>query len=255
VLIRKRALLTGLASLLVGSSASATDITRSLTFVGIKPCRIIDTRASQGFSGQWGPPALAANADRTFRIVGTTSGTPTQCGIPPRAQAISANFTVTGFAGAGDIRVGPAGSALPLTSILNYRLETIANATSVPLGLVGDDYGIVVRADASATELIVDVNGYYLSDGAVASAFINNAGSVVSGTPNVSSSFNAQLDWYEITIAGENYHYSSYVTVVTPVTSGLHWRVSSVGGKLLVSFTDSAGAPTASGFQFVTFKP
>jgi hypothetical protein len=155
---------------LAASSVQAAPLTATLEFVGINPCRIIDTRAAGGFSGQFGPPALVANADRTFQITGTTTGTPTQCGIPDAAVAISVNFTATGFTSAGDVRVFPAGSAAPLTSVLNFSLENIANATSVPLGASGGGHnGITVHADVSATELIVDVNGYYVPAGILAS--------------------------------------------------------------------------------------
>ncbi len=159
----KRVLVASLGMLAAGSTASATDVTGALAFVGITPCRIIETRAGQGFSLQAGPPALVANATRTFQITGTVPGVPAQCGIPTAASAISVNFTVTGFAGQGDIRVFPAGGTLPLTSILNYQLENIANATTVPLGPSGGGQkGIAVQADAAATDFIADVNGYYV---------------------------------------------------------------------------------------------
>jgi hypothetical protein len=145
--------------LAVASIASATDITGAVSFVGITPCRIIETRAGQGFSGQAGPPSLVANATRTFQITGTVPGVPTQCGIPTTAVAISVNFTATGFTAPGDLRVFPAGATLPLVSILNYQLENIANATTVPLGAAG----ISVRADSAATDFIADVNGYYVA--------------------------------------------------------------------------------------------
>jgi len=52
---------------------------------------------------------------------------------------------------------------VPLASILNYRLENIANATTVPLGPSGGgENGITVQADGSGTEFIADVNGYYV---------------------------------------------------------------------------------------------
>lgn len=158
-------------------------MTDALTFVGIIPCRIIETRAGQGFSGQAGPPALVANADRTFQITGTVPGVPIQCGIPSNARAISVNFTATAFSGAGDIRVFPAGSPLPNASILNYALENIANATSVPLGPVGGgQYGITVRADVSPTDFLADVNGYYVAR-PVTITLSDAAGSTTSTTP------------------------------------------------------------------------
>jgi hypothetical protein len=151
--------LVGFCLLASAAFASAADVTGAVSFVGIVPCRIIDTRAGQGFSGQAGPPALVANTTRTFQITGTVPGLPSQCGIPATAVAISVNFTVTNFAGAGDIRVFPSGGTLPIASILNYQIENIANATTVPLGPAG----ITVQADVSGTDFIADVNGYYVS--------------------------------------------------------------------------------------------
>lgn len=160
----KRVLVVSFGLLGVGSMASAADVTGALTFVGITPCRIIETRAGQGFSGTNGPPALVANANRTFQMTGTVTGLPAQCGIPTTAAAISVTFTATGFTGPGDIRAFPGGGTLPLTSVLNYQLENIANTTTVPLGPSGGGQnGITVRADVSGTDLIADVNGYYVA--------------------------------------------------------------------------------------------
>jgi hypothetical protein len=138
------------------------DVTQALTFVGITPCRIIETRGF-GWTGQAGPPSLVANAQRTFQITGTVPGLPAQCGVPDTAVAISVNFTATDITGAGDIRAFPAGGAAPLASILNYRLETIANSTTVPLGPSGGGHnGITVQCDTAGTDFLADVNGYYV---------------------------------------------------------------------------------------------
>lgn len=183
-MIANKTMLACVLLVVTGSMASAAPLTAPLTFVGITPCRIIDTRASQGFTGQFGPPSLVANASRTFQITGTTTGTPTQCGIPDSAVAISVNFTVTGFAGAGDIRVYPAGGTMPLASILNYQLENIANATTVPLGPSGGGHnGIAVQADATATDFIADVNGYYVPSGTLASGQTITGDWSISGFP------------------------------------------------------------------------
>jgi hypothetical protein len=163
VVTSKRVLVVSLGLLAVGSIASATDVTQALTFVGITPCRILDTRGL-GFTLQAGPPSLVANASRTFQITGTVPGVPAPCGIPTTAVAISVNFTVTGFTGQGDLRVFPAGGTLPLVSIINYQLENIANATTVPLGPSGGGQnGITVHCDAAGTDFLADVNGYYVS--------------------------------------------------------------------------------------------
>ena len=130
------------------------DITSPLPFIGVTPCRVADTRGN-GFTGSYGPPALAANANRNFTITG-------QCGIPSSALAVSFNFAALDVGGAGDLRVFPAGGSTPLVSTMNYNGNTpnIANAAVVPLGTGG---AITVRADAVSINLIIDVNGYYAS--------------------------------------------------------------------------------------------
>jgi hypothetical protein len=195
----KRVFVVSLGLLAVGSITSATDVTGQLTFVGIVPCRIIETRGL-GWTGQAGPPSLIAGAERTFQMTGTVPGVPTQCGIPDTALAISVNFTVTGFTGQGDLRVFPAGGTLPTASILNYQLENIANATSVPLGPSGGGHnGITVQADGVGTDFIADVNGYYLPQGQGVTSLSGQTGNVTlagsnglsvsagSGTVNVTS--------------------------------------------------------------------
>ena len=91
----------------------------------------------------------------------------------------------------------------------------------------------------------------------IAYAFIYADGTFASGTPNVSSSWNAASSRYEITISDENYIWTNYVTVAT-VTKGSAPRfatTNSVSGKLLVYVWDTAGSKIREAFQFVTYKP
>ena len=131
------------------------DVTNPLPFVGLTPCRLIDTRGN-GFTGPYGPPSLAAGATRVFSLFG-------QCGIPI-AEAVSLNITVTNTQGPGFIKIYPYGGSAPVVSTLNYVAgQTIANAAVVPLGFAG---GVSIVAGVSGTDLIVDTNGYYASSAA-----------------------------------------------------------------------------------------
>jgi hypothetical protein len=154
------------------------DITSPFPFIGITPCRVADTRGN-GFTGSNGPPSLVANANRTFALAG-------QCGVPTYAAAVSLNLTALNVSGAGDLRVFPAGAAVPLVSTMNYNANTpnIANAAVVPLGTGG---GVTVLPDAVAIDLVIDVNGYYAGAGSgTYNTFLgSNAGhSNVSGDSN-----------------------------------------------------------------------
>jgi hypothetical protein len=89
----------------------------------------------------------------------------------------------------------------------------------------------------------------------IAYAHINANGTVASGTPNVSSVWDASLLRYQITIAGEPYFYTDYVTVVTSICDSAFTSTSSVGNNLLVIIQNNAGTSVQCNFQFVTFKP
>jgi hypothetical protein len=125
--------------------------TAPLHFVGLTPCRLLDTRGN-GFTGQYGPPALTQGSPRNFALAG-------QCGISPTAQAVSLNITVTNTQGPGFILIYPQGGAQPNVSTLNYvGGQTVANAAVVPLGTGG---GVTVIAGVSGADLIIDTNGDY----------------------------------------------------------------------------------------------
>ena len=121
-----------------------------LPFVPVTPCRVADTRGN-GFTGQYGPPSLAAGAPRSFAIAG-------QCGISATAAAVSFNFTVVNTLGSGFLKVYPQGGVAPTVSTLNYVAgQVIANAAIAPLG----SGGLTTVAGAAGFDLLIDVNGYY----------------------------------------------------------------------------------------------
>jgi len=68
-----------------------SDVTNPLPFIGLDPCRIVDTRGN-GFGGAYGPPSLTGGVPRNFTLTG-------QCGIPASAGAVSLNVTVTNTQG------------------------------------------------------------------------------------------------------------------------------------------------------------
>jgi hypothetical protein len=135
------------------TASAMSDLAGPAPFIPVTPCRVADTRGN-GFTGAYGPPALAGGSTRTFVIGG-------QCGIPTSALAVSFNFTILSITTAGDIRVYPDGATMPLVSTQNWIATTgvIANAAVTPLGATN---GITVHVDGLGTiNLIIDVNGYY----------------------------------------------------------------------------------------------
>ncbi len=129
------------------------DIT-NLQFVPVAPCRLADTRAGQGTSGQFGPPSLGGGSTRNLPA---PAG---RCNIPATALAYSLNLTVVPAQALAYLTVWPSGEPRPLVSTLNsFQGEVVANAAIVPAGADGS---INVFA-TDPTDLIVDINGYFVS--------------------------------------------------------------------------------------------
>ncbi len=129
---------------------------RELLYHPITPCRAVDTRASQGKFGAFGPPAVTAIMDREFPLA--SSG----CNVPEAARAIAMNMTVVPHGRLDYVSMWPSAQPYPNVSTLNATDGgVIANAAITPTGA---NASVTVRASAS-TEIIVDINGYFLPQG------------------------------------------------------------------------------------------
>ena len=92
--------------------------------------------------------------------------------------------------------------------------------------------------------------------GPIAYGVIASNGTVSSATGNVSCSWSATSDRYQIVISGESYDHLSYVTVVTPCAfTPITARTGSVSDQLLVFMYNSSGEQVQAKFSFVTYKP
>jgi Chaperone of endosialidase len=129
--------------------ASATP----LVFVAMTPCRVADTRASQGFSAPFGAPSLAAGVGRTFPLQSSVT-----CSIPAAAQAYSLNITVVPSSATGFLTAFPTGQSLPLAATLVWAQGSVtSNAAIVP----GGTNGSVDFYANTPTDVVIDINGYY----------------------------------------------------------------------------------------------
>jgi Chaperone of endosialidase len=135
--------------------------TSPLPFIGITPCRVVDTRGN-GFTGAYGPPALVGNGPaRAFNIPAGPCP-----GIPAFASAYSINVAAILPASDGFMTVFPTGTAQPNSSDLNFLGgEVIANALIAQAG-TGGAISVFVNV---TTDMILDINGYYAPSGTDAS--------------------------------------------------------------------------------------
>ena len=140
-----------------GRSALVTTSYPPLPYIPLPPCRVVDTRLGSGFSGGYGPPALAAQATRAFTIGG-------QCGIPTDAQAVSFEFTAVNMTANGNFKAWPSGVSMPTASVLNWTATTsvIGNGIVVPVGGSPGVLDVYLNGPLSSTvDLVLDVNGFY----------------------------------------------------------------------------------------------
>jgi hypothetical protein len=132
----------------------------ALQFVPVTPCRVVDTR---GPNGPFGGPAFGAGEQRNYAI---PSG---PCpGIPSSAAAYSLNVTVVPHHSLNFLTTWPTGLTQPAISTLNsYDARIKANAAIVPAG----DSASVTVYTTDATDVILDIDGYFTQPGSSTLAF------------------------------------------------------------------------------------
>ncbi len=123
-----------------------------LLFVPVTPCRVADTRNP---GGPFGGPGMEAGGTRAFAI--SNSG----CGIPVTAAAYSMNLTVIPDGQLTYLTLWQAGQPQPATSTLNSDGRIKAGSAIVPAGV----NGAVNVYVTDPTQLIIDVNGYFVPAG------------------------------------------------------------------------------------------
>jgi hypothetical protein len=160
------------------ASATSSADPNPLVLVGIIPCRVVDTRASQAFPPPFGAPSLGGGS-RTFPFPSSTT-----CSIPKAAQGYSLNVTVVPSTPAGFITAYPTGQALPLAATLVWAQGSLtSNAAILPAGTNGS---IDVYA-SSTTDLVIDINGYYVPPGSVPTGTVNTALGISALSSNTTS--------------------------------------------------------------------
>jgi hypothetical protein len=191
----------------------------ALAFYPVTPCRLVDTRHGMLLSGPF-----AGGSSRTLPI--RSSG----CNVPPTAQAYSLNFTTVAPGQVGFLTAYPTGVTQPTVATLNalppLPLTTtpvvIANAAIVRAGTNGS---IDVFA-SNATDLVVDINGYFAPPGAGGLSLYNLPPCRVLDTrqPTGSLPFSGELDVNVLgAVCGGTPQAQGYVfnsTVVPPAALG-----------------------------------
>jgi hypothetical protein len=126
-----------------------------LGYSTVTPCRVADTRGN-GFTGAYGPPAIAASTARDLTLTGV-------CGIPSGARAASQNLTVVYAQGPGFIVQYPTGAVPGNDSTLNYLPGDVrGNGLFASMNVAGVATYV---AGVSGTDVVVDTSGYFSATG------------------------------------------------------------------------------------------
>jgi hypothetical protein len=171
-------------------SSSATDVvvdlegyTASTASAGVgaglfdplSPVRICDTRAGNPSSLSGGDGQCNGTGNSGERLSGGGTQTiqvATNNGIPAGAIAVVLNVTVVNPAGNGYVTVFSEGAQRPVTANVNFQTgQTTGNRVVVPLSTTGATPGQVAVFSSQATDLVIDVSGYYTSPGGSGSVY------------------------------------------------------------------------------------
>jgi hypothetical protein len=126
----------------------------ALAFYPLTPCRVVDTRNP---AGPLGGPSFAAGDVRTFPVLSSN------CNIPATARAYALNFAAVPNGPLGYLTAWPTGQAQPSTASLNAPTGAVtANAVIAGAGTNGS----VDVFTSSATDLVIDITGYFAPPGA-----------------------------------------------------------------------------------------
>ena len=131
----------------------------------VTPCRALDTRTSSGsFNGM-----LPVNVTGSF------------CGIPSTAEAFVLNATVVPTGGLGYLTLWPENEAQPVVSTLNADDGVIASN----MAIVPTTNGSIDAFSSSATQLILDISGYFAPSSSGSPALTVTAKSAANGGDTV----------------------------------------------------------------------
>jgi hypothetical protein len=248
-----------------GVRTTMTDATPPRAFIGLTPCRIVDTRGN-GALIMGG--AFTTNQIRNWTLVN-------KCGLPAGADAVSVNLTVTGTGAHpfGFVTIWPKDAPQPTASNINWSAagQTIANAVIMPLGTFG---AVSVISGNAGTDMVLDINGYFSSmPGTPANYFElhNNSGVSTLNLTNASTTCSGDCGIYmavesgtavagHSTTAGDGVYGTSTDASGAGVHGFLNANVSNsaavfgehtgaTGATIGVSGTTTSGSPNAAGVR------
>jgi hypothetical protein len=143
--------------------AQIGSLSSDLVYTPITPCRVFDTRPTQGGTGP-----IAAAGTKSFRIYGVTTyagqgGTASNCGITAgdNTAAVAMNVTVVTPAAGGFITAFPSNAARPTAATVNFQVGDIARGNFTIAKVAQSGINDLSIFSSSTADVIGDVVGYY----------------------------------------------------------------------------------------------
>jgi hypothetical protein len=143
----------------------------ALGYVSLTPCRVVDTRLIPSSPGTPLQPGVAYSFRIKASDLSNQGGSSTGCGVPGTAMAAMVNFVAVNPTGPGHLKAWAWAEPNPepgLASVLNYGVVTglaaLANGVAIPVcdaNVESCYFDFTLKANASATHVVVDVMGYF----------------------------------------------------------------------------------------------
>ncbi len=156
------------------SPATAPSLYADLAFTALTPCRLYDSRPSQGGTGTWSASSINTINVGPYLSYSFQGGSPTDCGMSSlvgsgKIAAIMASVATTSQVGSGYLTFFAHGAPNPFPTTITQSFQAGSVQTSfvvIPTDMVGS-----VASDAYTTQqthVIIDVLGYFAQPKAVA---------------------------------------------------------------------------------------
>lgn len=238
-------LILAVAGVLTMSSSSFAQLgstDKDLVYTPVTPCRIFDTRPSQGGTG-----AIAAAGTKSFVVWGQSSyvaqgGKNTNCGITAGTDtaAVAINVTVVTPAAGGFVTAYPFGAQLPTAATVNFQAGDIARGNFIiaKVNQNGASADLSVYS-ASLVDVVGDVVGFYSRPAATALQCVNTELKFTSIPANSSLSVSANACPTGYTVTGASCDSTS--TALFILGSGTGGTTSGVTGAFC-KFMNTSGA-------------
>jgi hypothetical protein len=168
----------------IGSAAS------DLVFTPVAPCRILDTRQSQGGTGP-----IPSGGTKSFIVWGNSfgpqGGAVTNCGITASGNTtgIAVNLTVVTPATSGYITAFPYNTLKPMAATVNFNTGDVRGnlaIVQIPVGVNSFDMSIY---SSSTTDIVGDIVGFYSKPVATALECIDTLPTTTFINQNLSQSY------------------------------------------------------------------